>query len=79
MFAALAPRMIDEWFHLHRSVVIASATKQSSAQCKPVLDCFVAHAPRNDVPKHRLNQALRHHIFVLSFPVTSHKPSEALQ
>jgi hypothetical protein len=28
--------------------VIASAAKQSSAQCQPPLDCFVARAPRND-------------------------------
>jgi hypothetical protein len=28
--------------------VIASGAKQSSAQCKPPLDCFVAIAPRND-------------------------------
>ena len=39
-----------------RRLVIASAAKQSSAQCKPPLDCFVARASGNDT---RLVLAMR--------------------
>jgi hypothetical protein len=35
---------------MNMMTVIASVAKQSSAQCKPPLDCFVANAPRNDNP-----------------------------
>jgi hypothetical protein len=41
------------------SSVTASAAKQSSAQYKPPLDCFVARAPRNDEFSRSRNALLR--------------------
>jgi hypothetical protein len=72
MFVALTPRMIDEWFHAGARLSFWSSRNEACG-------CGVRQQTLCGMQKHGLNQALPNHIFALSFPVTSHKPSEHCQ